>query len=333
MLTDFTIRNFRGIKELTLPSLKRVNLFVGKNGVGKTSVLEAVELWAKKGDPAAIRALLARRDEPMHWEPLFFDTADTHEGQGRSDGEATHLLQAGSWDASRVEPAVLGPEGRELRLGCDFHTLAIGTESIDQWFEISNPTAVGSSRSQIPGGSFSFFVPAGGLDRAAVAAAWARFYEQRIDKDAVNALSVLYPGIEDINLIDRGYKLAVVGFEGAEKRVPLARLGDGATRIFGLSLGLASAKWGVLLVDEIENGLHYSAQVDVWRFLIEAATKLDVQIFATTHSRDAVYALAEASSQDDHIVYRIQRHRGELHAVPFNSGDLDFAVSEELEVR
>nr|VFJ47706.1 MAG: ATPase/GTPase, AAA15 family [Candidatus Kentron sp. DK] len=70
--------------------------------------------------------------------------------------------------------------------------------------------------------------------------------------------------------------------------VPLKSLGDGMTRILHTVLSLVWATKGILLIDEFENGLHWEIQEKAWRVVFELAEKLNVQVFATTHSRDCV---------------------------------------------
>ena len=72
---------------------------------------------------------------------------------------------------------------------------------------------------------------------------------------------------------------------------------------------LAHAKDGVLLVDEIENGIHYSVQPDLWRVVFEMATRLNVQVFATTHSYDCIKAFEEAAreSEEEGVLVRLAR--------------------------
>ena len=77
--------------------------------------------------------------------------------------------------------------------------------------------------------------------------------------------------------------------------VSLRALGDGVNRVFGIVLALVRAKDGLLLVDEMENGIHYSVQPDLWRMVFEMATRLNVRIFATTHNYDCIKAFEEAA--------------------------------------
>ena len=106
-------------------------------------------------------------------------------------------------------------------------------------------------------------------------------------------------------------------------------------RILGLALALANAKGGVLLVDEIDTGLHYSVMEDMWRMISERATALNAQVFATTHSRDCYESLAAiATPESSHVgvtIQRIDRKKG--RAVRFSNEEIVAAAERGIEVR
>jgi len=326
MLENFTIKNFRGIKELTLPSLKRVNLFVGKNGVGKTSVLEAVELWARRFQPGALRLLIGNRQELNRPLSAYHDSS--------------HIV--GSELHGEIKVEFVSADLR-MQIGPDSDSFVLtynknrGDEMVVSWRDGKGVVRLDQPDPPLwPIRARSYFVPATGLDSAMMAVAWAELYEAGIDTEIAGALALLFPGVTHVNVVDRGgSKVPYVGFAGQSRRVPLRRLGDGAIRVFGLVLALASARDGLLLIDEFENGLHYSVQAEIWKWLALAADprRFNVQVFATTHSRDAVFALAEASKDDDHIVYRLERDGDQITAKAYDHDYLDYAVEEALEIR
>jgi predicted ATPase len=80
----------------------------------------------------------------------------------------------------------------------------------------------------------------------------------------------------------------VVRLAGSNQRIPIGSTGDGMWRILGLALAIVNAKDGVLLVDEIDTGLHFSAMADMWKLIWETAQELDVQVFATTHNNKSI---------------------------------------------
>jgi AAA15 family ATPase/GTPase len=114
-------------------------------------------------------------------------------------------------------------------------------------------------------------------------------------------------------------------------------MGDGMNRLLGITLALAVVSGGILLVDEIENGIHYSVQTDVWRTILRAAESLNVQVFATTHSWDCIRAFAAATNEMEGtagILYRLDRRiKGEVRPVRYTQEEMAIAAEQQIEVR
>lgn len=127
----------------------------------------------------------------------------------------------------------------------------------------------------------------------------------------------------------------VARLRGRREPVPLKSLGDGATRLLGVSLSLANSKNGFLLIDEAENGLHHSVHYDFWRMVLHAAEENDVQVLATTHSFSCVRGFAKAAleSDGDGILYRIERHDDNTRTVSYTEEELQVASDQGIEVR
>ncbi len=107
-------------------------------------------------------------------------------------------------------------------------------------------------------------------------------------------------------------------------------------RIFGIALALVNARNGILLVDEIENGLHYLAQPDVWRLIFRLASRLNIQVFATTHSWDCIEAFQKAAQEDrqnEGVLIRLESKRGKIVPTLFDERQLGIATREQIEVR
>ena len=99
-------------------------------------------------------------------------------------------------------------------------------------------------------------------------------------------------------------------------------MGDGMSRILSLALAIASVPGGIVLVDEIENGIHHSVMEEVWKAVGAFARSYDVQLFATTHSYEcigAAYRAFDEDKEDELRLFRIQRNRdGKYQTVKFN---------------
>jgi AAA15 family ATPase/GTPase len=107
-------------------------------------------------------------------------------------------------------------------------------------------------------------------------------------------------------------------------------------RLFATTLALVSAADGILLIDEIENGLHYSVQLDMWRLIFRTARELNVQVFATTHSWDCISAFQKAASEDhasEGMLIRLARRNDEIIPTLFDERRLEIATQDQIEIR
>ncbi len=154
----------------------------------------------------------------------------------------------------------------------------------------------------------------------------------------VEALQIIEPKVERIGFyISEVQEMIRVKLKGEKNPLPLSSMGDGMSRILSLAMAAVTAENGVLLVDEIDTGLHYQVQTDMWRLIIQTARELNIQVFATTHSWDCICALQEvlAELEDKSIVklFRLSQKYGKLRAVEYDSEDIDIAVRQSIEVR
>jgi ABC-type branched-subunit amino acid transport system ATPase component len=128
----------------------------------------------------------------------------------------------------------------------------------------------------------------------------------------------------------------VVGLRGSVEPVPLGNLGDGMTRMLAIALSLVAARNGYLLVDEIDTGLHYTVMRKMWKLVFETATRLNVCVYATTHSYDCVHALAAIARpgvQQDGEVSLIRVDRERPDAVHFSEREITLLAEREIEAR
>ncbi len=117
--------------------------------------------------------------------------------------------------------------------------------------------------------------------------------------------------------------------------MPLRTFGDGVNRLFGVILSLCNAKDGILVVDEIDNGLHYSVQSQIWKIVFRLAKTLNVQVFATSHSWDCVRAFQQAASDspEDGVLVRLTKRQENVAATLFTERELEIATRDQIEVR
>ena len=183
------------------------------------------------------------------------------------------------------------------------------------------------------------FITTEGLTRDSTISMFQRVVLTPDEATLLRALRTIEPDIERIASVGTYARQPSRDVRGglammvAGQRIPIGSMGDGIWRLLGIALALVSARGGVLLVDEIDTGLHYSVLVDMWKLVFETACSLDVQVFATTHSRDCYEALAAVTeaSRTEISLQRIER--GKTEAIAFSEAELQQAAERGLEVR
>jgi predicted ATPase len=183
------------------------------------------------------------------------------------------------------------------------------------------------------------FVKANGLDTAQISRLWDNIALTDLEGDVLDALRIIAPDVQRINLIgEEGIqgRIPIVKIASLAEPVPLRSLGEGMNRLFGLILAIVNAKDGLLLLDEVESGLHYSVLPEVWRLLFTVAQRLNVQVFATTHSWDCITAFQQAAAEnaeEEGVLIRLEMKKGEIAATTFDESKLTIATREQIEVR
>ena len=153
----------------------------------------------------------------------------------------------------------------------------------------------------------------------------------------VDGLKILDPSISRVTLMPGDWAGAEFPAVRGENfpRVSLSAFGEGANRMFALLLSLLNCQGGVFLIDGFENGLHHSVQFRTWSLIFQLALKHDIQVVATTHSRDTVEAFqrAAANSAAQAQLIRLHRVHDDVVCTAFDEDDLEVVVRRNLEVR
>ncbi len=147
-------------------------------------------------------------------------------------------------------------------------------------------------------------------------------------------LQIIEPRLVRLSIAN---KIPRVRLKNEEAPRPLKNFGEGMNRLLTIALGLVNAENKILLIDEIDLGLHHSIQDKLWEIVFSTAKKLNVQVFATTHSRDCVEAFSTVSQNygDMGNYFRLQKNRDSdgFRAVNYDAEMLESAVEQEMETR
>ncbi|MCU0239412.1 MAG: AAA family ATPase [Pyrinomonadaceae bacterium] len=306
LLDSLEIKGYRCFEHLTIEKLGRVNLIVGKNNVGKTALLEALWIWANKGDK--INDILIRRDEnssPPNFSKDYrnnfykvlycFFNADTN-----------------SFSVSE------SPNKKICNLKLDTNgNFNYRTEG----YEVASKV----------------FIQTDGLDNNKIVELWDKIELRIGEEETTRSMKMLLPKLQKVRLLNTNSgRIAYAQVSDVEEPLSLKSFGDGLNRLFGISLTLANCKDGILIIDEIENGFHYSILPDVWKLIFKTAKDLNVQVFATTHSKDCIEAFTQAAIDDEEsegMLIRLERKDDEIKALTFDEKELETISRRDIEVR
>lgn len=373
ILNSLEIRNFRGFQHLQIERLGRVNLIVGKNNVGKTSLLEALQLYARRGDPMLIWEMLDIRDEGVYLPVdrlsvsrvtaideqltslryLFFGREARSEYLdpiqiGALDDANKSLSIAVRWYVVREDKSGI----RKLQpLQPDEYAVAddpvprfvihIGAQS-ERFIPLTPSRYIGSDLSEIT----CIFRRADGMKKEQMAELWDSIALTDLEKDVLTALRIVAPGVEGLNL--RGdprtartqdqqrERFPIIKVNSLDEPLPLRSLGDGIMRTLEIVLALVNAKDGMLLIDEFENGIYYTVLPELWQLIFQLARRLNVQVFATTHDWECIEAFQKAAvedKQDEGLLVRLSLKGDDIVATLFDERRLAIATRNRIEVR
>jgi hypothetical protein len=352
MLTDLVVKNFRCFAGLHLKQLARVNLIAGRNNTGKTALLEAIYLHCHPANcTLPVQVNLGRGIE----EP-----SNDVEGVCRWLFWQGHLpagLELASWDDKGVYRAVtiklLDPALAREQVAEDEKMLGLRglleseAPRLVITYEETNKASVSSIgfareghfhsiSARIPWKVPCLLVTSGLSPSQSDVEFFGKLELDKRQEEILPSLRILEPRLERLSVIPLAGKPILHGDIGLSHLVPVPFMGEGVRRLLSIILAVANAPGGVVLIDEIENGLHHSVLKPVWQAMAQAARQADVQIFAATHSYECITAAHEAftaSGPYDLRLYRLDRVNEEIQVAAYDQEVLDYATEMSHEVR
>ncbi|VEP11306.1 conserved hypothetical protein [Hyella patelloides LEGE 07179] len=343
MLSNLTIKNYRCFEDFHIDSLEQVNLFVGNNNSGKTSLLEAIYLLINLHDKeqTLIEIIYNRNRDFISNKHFYyqitnlFNRYQPNKSRIKANLDCRKIILDFSIKAG--VQINLSFETREQGDNADFRFKEqiplMNNYCLEvQFTDINNDLWI---RKEI---SPYILVYKNNLSFTQMLYMWDKIDLTNKERKIIKALNIIENKLERISFSTlEGYNQVKLKIINEEAPISISNMGEGMYCLLTLALSLVTAENGVLLVDEIETGLHYKAQTDMWRLILETAKELNVQVFATTHSWDCITTFQEALSQvEDRSIgklFRLDSKYDKLRAVEYSAEDLEIAVEEGIEVR
>lgn len=305
MLSSLQIQNFRALKDVKIKKLGRVNLIVGENNSGKSSVLEALRIYASGGNPYVLNDILK-----SHHEGVLIKKYDENKSEFNHEQDIfSSFFYQRKYPENHEENIKIGEDdnGLELFYENNFFSLLkvyhkghlINNIASNIYLDrgLSLFSLLNKNASIL---SFKY-ISTQFIENQELPIYWDKIILTNYENEVIKSLQIIEPNIEKLAFINKSaiseYRIPMVGLKNSDTPIPLYSMGDGMKRILQLILNLHQAKDGLLLIDEFDNGLHYKVQEKVWSLLFELAERFNVQVFATTHSNDCIRAFSKISQE------------------------------------
>jgi AAA15 family ATPase/GTPase len=367
MLDSLYIKNYRYLKEFKINSLNRINLITGKNNTGKSTILEAIAIYAAKGDVDLIYQLLEERGENNKSNESNINLAkinekifssmftDRYMGFDETDAILIGCMSGNEKNISlrfikyivkteidsdgNTIKKVVHLKNKEEEIEGYYVGLEIKTEQnrILLPFSEDRPHRLGFR--QITDNSNLQFIRTRNIDTSINGILFDKIALTDKEKYLIEALKIIEPLTERVAFVGEtlNRRNAVIKLSGFQQVLPLQSMGDGINRIMTIILALLNAGNGFLLIDEFENGLHYTVQEQLWNIIFKLAPKLNTQVFVTTHSNDCIKGFGTVLNCSDNAsegkLIRLDREENNIKHVEFNAEELQVSNEQNIEIR
>lgn len=295
-IKKLNIKSFRGIKDLQLCDLGEMNILLGKNNSGKTSILEAIDIIENPFEEGNIinvgkkRELLNNQNSSYTiFKNMLNKSSSSIEIDGIINEKKLEIYITGKEISVVTEmpysPIIKAFEGKaKINYGEITFNEDIKILQTDSTFVIDNNLSI------LP---IVHITPIDYL----LENSSNEIIKKGKKKELIRLLEIFDEDITGLEMIEENKKTVPYVEHKKLGLMPLSTYGDGLKKVLLLGSSIIEAKNGVLLIDEVETAIHIDALVDVFKWFVKACETYKVQVFMTTHSIEVIDAVFE--SQND----------------------------------
>lgn len=370
---ELTVERYRGFRELSISELGRVNLITGTNGSGKSSILDVLRILAHRGSPRVIGEILTLSEEvdftesqePSSVENLFllgtlFNGYPFQRSATTLDADPISISVDGTLRPTKLTMRIANTAMRaehghkslhEDHSSDGYPALIVRIDDAQRTYSVDRfpnyilrgqeGDSLRFSRQGVPDGHGRCVSinPCTAPRTSQFGQLWDSIALSEYEKYVVHALNIIEPKIKAVSMgdgLNSKHRKSIVRTTDSESPVTLRSFGNGMNRLFGIILSLVNARCGLLLIDEFESGLHHSILCDAWKMILKLAADLDVQVFATSHSWDAINAFGRVAGENENheaVLVKLERIREKIVPTVFARDELRVIKHHQIDVR
>lgn len=351
------IKGFKGFEDFSLKDLKRVNLIGGKNNIGKTALMEALQLYLGSHDAFDVASQLVKtlerrqkslseRNKAEFDLDFFYGNINALEIKVNDkslkvslvndllrvvDHENRNVEYVPTTEFDDLDPDRFDVSNEEL--------IKINFGKEERFFPVSHlhrrrsaffRRGVSDSTQEIT------FISSSTTDETQIAILYGNLVDANKEFYLNDSLSLFDESILALKQVvtENGVLLKLLT-NYQEKPILLSSFGEGINRYIAILCAIWASKDGFLFIDEIENGIHYSNYPKLWKLIFEASKLANCQLFITTHSKECIETFNEQNRDDEGGYFELYRHHKtqRIVAKSRNFEQLDYALKHDGEIR
>jgi AAA15 family ATPase/GTPase len=356
MIKSFNIKGFKQFIELSLQGLKPITLIGGKNNTGKTTILEAFFMFYDRGNPEVTMRHLSWRGMgsiPLNpdslWSPIFY-SYDMNKTIEMEICENDTKEQIKIKHNNEFQKSVFAlPTAKGIIPKIQTNQQSSTMESLDFTYYIDDKK-IGESHLTLNGDRLDMQVDNLKKSFKKVAFIGSGFKRNPVEDSArfgqldilgqtdiiTDILKIIEPNLTSLATISQGGNALIYGNIGLYRKVPVSHMGVGTAKLLSIILAIATNENGMVLIDEIENGWHYSLLSNILKAIHKIAKKYNCQIIATTHSYEITNALIKGLSPEylsDVTYIRLDKEKERITPKIYEASMLTAALERGWEIR
>ena len=313
LLIKIEIKDFKCFKDFKADGLKRVNLIGGKNNVGKTAFMEACYVNVHSQNiKSFVGSLFAIKYMRENLNILAGDNADTKNFIEQSNKIFTKSnINLASFKINDEDGI------KQYFFEFNKHHIKVNSNSLSYESEFINSIE---------------FIDNFGLFNSQIISNYSAIQKKDEEIFLNSILNKFDEKIESFKIIDEKPQCKT-----EDKYLEITEFGDGVRHLISIVTSLYKCENGYLFIDEIDNGIHYTQLDEIWTIILEVSKKLNVQVFATTHSKECIESYARVSKKlEDKDISYIKMSRLKDNSIKAGVRDflmLQDSIDDDHEVR
>ncbi len=346
MITSLHLNNFRCFRNFSLDQTARITLIGGKNNVGKTTFLESIFLLFAYNNPDIFikinilrKNLLTSFSPDITWEHLFYNKDVSKDVGIEVYNDGKHVKIAFQREDTVAFTSTFVPVNQDLRMPINGYPLKIiytygEKQYIGHCFPLQNGMTI--NWESTPQNNLLPIVRYIGIGSDApenLAVQFGHVVKSGQKQQIIDVLKLLDPELEDISTVAEDIPRLYIQ-KGTKPLLPLSVMGNGISRLMQILCSILEYPGGIVLIDEVEVGFHHTFFPHLWKSIGFLAKKMDVQVFATTHSYECVQdAVSSLPDKEEFCYIRLNKEGDDVIPYIFPDDVLQYSFEQNIEIR